>query len=304
MLIKYGTRDMMIDVTSICNTVLKKDNYIMIPSSDQDRSRHFSDPLPGTLKSVFIIDEDNTITEYNSDISIYIDVSLNKIVTENIPYSIKSVDDKLKFIHSNLKMVHGSLLEEVPEQKMAVRYLTGDERVLEIGGNVGRNSLVISYILGQKDNNNLVVLECDTDIYNQLNENKELNSMQFHVENSALSKRNLIQIGWDTIVSDTLLPGYKSVTSITYEQLVSKYSIEFDTLVLDCEGAFYYIIQDMPEVLDNIKLIIMENDYNIINHKLYIDSVLNSKNFKVDYSQGGGWGPCANNFFEVWVKSS
>ena len=41
---------------------------------------------------------------------------------------------------------------------MVVRYLKGNERVLEIGGNIGRNSLVISSILG-KNSENLVVLE-------------------------------------------------------------------------------------------------------------------------------------------------
>ena len=38
---------------------------------------------------------------------------------------------------------------------MAVRYLTGNEKVLEFGGNIGRNSLVIAHIL----NNNSVSLE-------------------------------------------------------------------------------------------------------------------------------------------------
>ena len=58
----------------------------------------------------------------------------------------------------------------------------------------------------------------------------------------------------------------------------------------------------MPDILDNIKLIIMENDYNDIEHKKYIDNILLSKNFIVDYSEAGGWGPCYNNFFEVWKK--
>ena len=58
------------------------------------------------------------------------------------------------------------------------------------------------------------------------------------------------------------------------ECIKTKYNIEFDTLVLDCEGAFYYILMDMPEILDNINLIIMENDYQDYNHKLFIDDVL------------------------------
>jgi hypothetical protein len=33
---------------------------------------------------------------------------------------------------------------------MVCRYLTGNEKVLELGGNIERNSLVIAYILKQK----------------------------------------------------------------------------------------------------------------------------------------------------------
>jgi len=202
-----------------------------------------------------------------------------------------------------LKIKYGTFKNELPEQKMVIRYLTGDEKILEIGGNIGRNSLVISSILKKKDNTNFVVLESDTNISNQLNENKSLNNLEFHIETAALSKRKLIQKGWNTIASDVLLNGYKNVNTITYDQLIQKYNIEFNTLVLDCEGAFYYILMDMPEILKNINLIIMENDYENIDHKIYIDNILKLNNFIVDYTESGGWGPCKNNFFEVWKKS-
>jgi FkbM family methyltransferase len=185
---------------------------------------------------------------------------------------------------------------------MAVRYLTGNEKVLEIGGNIGRNSLIIASILNSNNNNNFISLESDTEIANQLLHNKNKNNLDFLVENSALSKRNLIQKSWDTIVSDVLLEGYKRVNIINFEQLKEKYNINFDTLVLDCEGAFYYILLDMPEILDNIKLIIMENDYLNESHKKFIDNVLRENGFALDYVEGGGWGHFANNFFEVWKK--
>lgn len=35
---------------------------------------------------------------------------------------------------------------------------------------------------------------------------------------------------------------------------------QFDVLIVDCEGAFYNILNDFPEILDNIKLIIIEMD--------------------------------------------
>ena len=46
----------------------------------------------------------------------------------------------------------------------------------------------------------------------------------------------------------------------------------------------------------------MENDYWDITHKNYIDNVLLQNNFKIKYSEAGGWGPCYNNFFEIWEK--
>ena len=47
----------------------------------------------------------------------------------------------------------------------------------------------------------------------------------------------------------------------------------------------------------------MENDYHNMSHKFYIDTILTIKNFYVDYSEAGGWGPCHTNFFEVWKKN-
>ena len=64
----------------------------------------------------------------------------------------------------------------------------------------------------------------------------------------------------------------------------------------------------MPQILDNIKLIIMENDYKNIEHKNYIDNILMKNEFKVDYAESGGWDiiygtcPCRNMFFEVWKR--
>jgi hypothetical protein len=105
------------------------------------------------------------------------------------------------------------------------------------------------------------------------------------------------------MVSDVVLPGYTPVSILSYEDLQKKYNIPFDTLVLDCEGAFYYILQDMPEILLNVNLIIMENDYYIIEHKQTVDTILKYNGFYVDYSESGGWGCCYNNFFEVWKKN-
>ena len=300
MKIRYGIRDNFIDVTSVCIKKLKHNGIITIPAGDENRTSYFTDPLFGVHKFI-IIEHNDLITEYDELTTATINLENNTITTTNEHVVISNINDKLTQIHSHLKMKHGNLNEEIPEQKMAVRYLTGTEKVLEIGGNLGRNSLVIASIL--ENAANLVTLECDSNIAKQLTENRDLNDLKFHVESSALSNRKLIQRVWDTTPSETLIEGYKWVNTITLANLKTKYDIEFDTLVLDCEGAFYYILMDMPDVLNNIKLIIMENDYHEISHKNYIDNILTKNNFIRDYVEGGGWGPCVNNFFEVWKKN-
>ena len=286
MKIFYGTSNKMIDVTDICLVKLTINNTIIIPSGDCNRASYFTDILYGIEKYIII---DNV--EYDQHNTIYIN-TINNMITK------VDVDNKLKNIQSKLKINYGSFNEEVPEQKMVVCFLTGNEKVLEIGGNIGRNSLVIASIVKE-----LVVLESDSDIANKLTENKNLNQSSFHIENSALSNRKLIQTGWNTIPSDTLIEGYKWVNTITLEQLKTKYNIKFDTLVLDCEGAFYYILMDMPELLNNINLIIMENDYFELYKKQYVDEILTKNGFSTIYTESGGWGPCQPNFFEVWKKN-
>lgn len=296
MKIFYGISNNNMDVTDICLSKLTKNNIITIPSGDVNRANCIADPLYGVVKHIFILNG-HKLTAYDEFYTIKINLLNNTVTAINE----NDITDHLNNIHSTLKIKYGSFNEELPEQRMAVRYLTGDERVLEIGGNIGRNSLIIASIL--KNSQNLVTLESDINIANQLTENRHLNNFNFHIESSALSTRKLIQKGWDTIPSDTLQAGYTWVNTISLVELKRKYNIEFDTLVLDCEGAFYYILMDMPEILDNVNLIIMENDYWDISKKIYIDQTLREKGFYVDYAEPGGWGPCANNFFEVWKRS-
>lgn len=296
MKIYYGNNNTYIDVTDIClEELTNNNNNIIIPCGDCNRAQYFTDPL-FEVKKIIIIEHNLHVTEYDDSYTIKINTTNHTICATNEI----DINNKLAEIQSKLQLKYGSFNEELPEQKMAVRYLTGKKKVLEIGGNIGRNSLIIASIL--ESSNNLVTLESDVHIANQLMENRDLNNLYFHVESSALSNIKLIQKDWDTLPSDTLQEGYTWVNTITLANLTRKYNIEFDTLVLDCEGAFYYILQDMPEILTNINLIIMENDYYDISKKNYVDEILKKNNFSRHYVESGGWDPCRDHFFEVWRK--
>jgi FkbM family methyltransferase len=298
----YGSEYSKVNITGIVYS--SKDEVIFIPSDDIERAKIYGDPEFGSHKYIFIKDLFGEITKYSPNCSIYLDLYNNKLYTvDDIPDHVKNANirGKLKSVHSKLKIKYGDFTSgEYPEQCMSTRYIKGHEKVLEIGANIGRNTLVISSLLN--DSSNLVTLECDRESYSKLIKNKNINNFKFHAENAALSARPLIQKDWDTVPSEILLEGYTRIKTITLPELKEKYPIDFDTLVLDCEGAFYYILMDYPEILHGIKLIIMENDYHSIDHKKHIDSVLNDNSFTCDYSEGGGWGPCESNFYEVWKR--
>ena len=287
MLILYGANQTYIDVTEY---ISETDN-VYLPPSDVSRSMLFKnkDPVPGVLKHLLINDK-----IYETGISLIVNRLKN---TVKIDSSIRSLDA----IHQSLRLQHGSFQEEYPEQCMSVKYIQPHNCVLEIGANIGRNTLVIASLLS--DSSNLVTLETDPGIANQLLDNKVGNKMSFHIENAAISARKLIQKGWETIPSDVLLPGYMEVKTVSFDYIQQKYNKVFDTIVADCEGALYYIFQDFPGMLSNIHTIIMENDYHDLSHKVKVDEILVANGFQRVYFQGGGWGPCVDYFFEVWKKN-
>lgn len=210
---------------------------------------------------------------------------------------------RLQQIHSKLKIAFGRLQDEYPEQLMATQYVNPDDRVLEIGGNIGRNSCVIASIL--TDSRNLTVLESNPKHAVELTYNRDQNGMSFHIIASALSKRRLIQKGWDTRPlgdGEAIPAGWQEIATITWADLTRDGA--FNTLVADCEGALFYIMQDEPEFLRDFRTVVMENDYHDITHKQFVDAELTRNGFAVVYSQAGGWGPCYGRFFEVWQRAA
>jgi len=216
----------------------------------------------------------------------------------------------LKMIQDSIKLIHGSFDMEIPEMLMSIKFLNGTENVLELGSNIGRNTFIIASILNSKNNNNFVTLECNPTIYKQLITNKENNKLNFYTENSALSSKYMFSKGWDSVCKDTpdVPEGFIRVNTIKYNELLMKYKINFDTLVLDCEGSFYYILLDFPDILDNIKLIITENDYLNIEHLNYVTGILINKGFKNVHRQpllvkNSIFNKISKDrFFEVWKK--
>lgn len=214
--------------------------------------------------------------------------------------SEQEAKNRLKHIHAQLSLLRGSFNQEYPEQLMSVMFITAGDRVLEIGGNIGRNSCIISSLLN--NSSNLVVVESDPITASYLLDNRNLNGFSFHVEPSAISQVNLFQKGWNTAPLESAAADWIQVNTITYSQLKDKYMIPFDVLVADCEGALYYILQDDDNVLKEVKMIIVENDYTSRDHYESVCSKFHDHGFQLAYNKAGGWGPCTKEFYQVWKK--
>ena len=139
-------------------------------------------------------------------------------------YDIKKVGS----IQSTLHLEFGNFFDEFPEQLMSAKFIDLGAKVMELGGNIGRNSCFISKILN--DDTHLVVLEPHPEIYKQLVINKNKNYLHFNTECCALSKKRMIQCNWDTkeIEKDEKIPdGHFEVKIISFDELEAKYSITF-----------------------------------------------------------------------------
>lgn len=211
---------------------------------------------------------------------------------------------KLKDLHSKLKLNYGDFSDEYDEQVMSVLYIKPDDVVLEIGGNIGRNSCIIASILN--DSRNLIVFESDPKNAVKLKKNRDLNNLDFKIEDCAISKNELFQKDWVTKTKDLLnsyeLSDWKKIKTMSWDKIKNKYKTPFDTLVADCEGALYYILKDEPNFLENFKTIIIENDFEYIEQKNFVDDEFKRFDFINVYSNPGPWGPCSDRFYEVWKK--
>lgn len=199
--------------------------------------------------------------------------------------NIIDIDKRLSQYHRRINIKFGNFNDELVEQKLIIKYISPDDIVLEIGGNIGRTSCLLATILNNEKN--LLVFECDKLSYLKLLENKLQNHLNFNVENKALSINDLYQVGWNTYTNEEIKLLNTEISSqltkiecISYDDIINKYKLKFNTLIIDCEGAFYYIIQSFPNILKNINKIIIENDYPNWERKEFVEKILEKNNFK------------------------
>lgn len=303
MQILYGSENNYQDITYFLYPAYYRHQRIVIPVGTLDIFH------PTETSHVNV---NGTIYPLNSEIIIPVDAAaLRRQWWQDKGHAIADPLAKLTELHKTLTICHGNIKDELPEQLMVATYLDENATVLELGANIGRNTCIIATIL--KDDTRLVTLESNGDYISQLMDNRNNNGFNFHVVNAALSKVKLIQAGWQsTTVRDLLgantdpdyLPqGYFWTNTITFEALQAKFNLVFDTLVIDCEGAIYQILNDDPGILRNIKTIIIENDFQTMDQYHYVTDMFLANKFELTFSDAlNGYMPCAPYFYQVYTR--
>jgi len=219
--------------------------------------------------------------------------------------------DSITDVHKKITLKHGSMGEELPEQKVILEYLPSDAKVLEFGGNIGRASLIINYVL--QDKTPQLTVESDPNIAKQLKENRDLNNAKFEILEGVISNKKFIQKGWSTKQSDKLEAGWRRVPNYSLENILGKYNINFDTIVADCEGCTVSFFKEYPDFIKQIKLIILEHDFNDKEELNYFKNLMAKNNFKKIHTflkddpggPGKGWSDGVigdPDFVTVWKK--
>lgn len=307
MKVLYGVEDKYTDVTVVCSKKLAFNGRLVIPASDPARGEFFGDPLPYVLKHIKIGDQIWTDQQV-------VDIPFTPL--ENIAQLreewwttqgqyLESPQEKLRQLHSYLCIDYGDIRGEYQEQLMAMTYLNPDDVVLEIGGNIGRNSCVIATILSNQQN--LTVLESSVKHAVELRHNRDQNSMNFEIIPAALSQVPLVQREWITQPlskdqPENIPPGWSKIPTITYPELLERSPKKFNVLVLDCEGAIENILDSYPELLNGIDKILIENDFLTAKSAQKVHDLFREAGLRPIYSEPGGWGCCYNYFYQVWTK--
>lgn len=153
---------------------------------------------------------------------------------------------------------------EAEEQFLVRKYIPRDASVLELGARYGTVSCVISDILDEPTRH--VAVEPDHSVIEALKKNRVNNNGAFRIFEGVVSSKgyelafidpkfDLYEYG--TYTKETDHPTIKNVSLRTLSEM---YGIEFDCVVADCEGFFCDFVEENPDAIQNMRVIIYEQD--------------------------------------------
>lgn len=170
---------------------------------------------------------------------------------------------------------------EVQEQHDANAFIKPDDKVLELGARYGGVSITINKILKNKKDH--VAVEPEAKVWNALEKNRNSHYCEFQICKGAISNKPLKMNeggynGFANFTSDAEtndIPLFK----------ISDFNIDFNVLVVDCEGALENFYNENKDFFNNLRLILYEKDGIDCNYE-YLEDEFTKLGFRVIQDTG------------------
>lgn len=170
------------------------------------------------------------------------------------------------------------------ERELVKSYVPKDATVLEMGARYGTVSCVISQVLDNPKKH--VAVEPDVSVIDALMKNRFNNGGMFQVYNGVVSTHgydiHTVFTG-DEYGTYTKKSDRPTVPHMSIQDLESTYNMKFDCIVADCEGFFCDFVDENPDCIKNMRVIIYEQDgtpWSEMEHKYKkLDDTLTSFGF-------------------------
>ena len=147
---------------------------------------------------------------------------------------------------------------EIVEQNLVKTYVKPDDKVLELGARYGSVSIVTNKILNDKSSH--YVVEPDSAVWECLKTNMILNDCNFNIIKGVISKKklNVYQNNYSTYTYEPKVSCAEDEKSSVECYEIPK--IDFNVLIVDCEGFFETFYNENKSFFKGLKTIIFESD--------------------------------------------
>lgn len=150
---------------------------------------------------------------------------------------------------------------ETPEHDLVRKHLPQNSTVLEFGARYGSTSCEIAAI--QKNSGKLVAVEPDSSVWQAYEQNIKAHYCNAHLLKGVVGNRPASKKGRSKDYATRY--SFMEVPALSFFDLQKKFDLNFDTLLIDCEGCVQNLLDQNPNMLANIDTILMEGDMGIYN---------------------------------------
>jgi len=164
------------------------------------------------------------------------------------------------FLEENMSRTNCLIEREM--YSMFDEFIEPGDRVLEIGGRYGTVTCSLAAALG--NSGDLVSVEADPDVWGVLQYNLGTHSCRSHLVLGVMGEHDHVVLSSSSWYGKRTDPDLRTdgvrVTHFSWNIIEENTGIVFDTLVIDCEGCLYNIINTYKDKFSQIKKIFIEND--------------------------------------------